>query len=101
MRFFYGGLFVAKRMTRDQLVRLARLGAAARLEDLRREIAAIEALLGGARGRARFARRTAAAEGAGARRRGRRRRSWTAAQRKEAADRMKRYWAKRKAGSKK
>jgi hypothetical protein len=30
-----------------------------------------------------------------------RRRGWTAAQRKAAAERMKNYWAKRKAGQKK
>ena len=92
---------MADQLSRDQLVRLAQLGAATRLEELKEEIAAIEALLG-ARGRGRPARRGGAVAGAAtSRRRGRRRRSWTAAQRKAAAERMKRYWAKRKAGTKK
>ena len=90
---------MADQLTRDQLVRLAKLGAAARLEELKEEIAAIETLLGGGRGRARLAGRAAGV--VKSRRRGRRRRSWTAAQRKAAADRMRRYWAKRKAASKK
>ena len=100
---------MADQLSREQLVRLAQLGAAARLEELKGEITAIEALLSGRRGRGRPAGRAAAAAGATpSRRRGRRRRSWTAAQREEARARMKRYWAgvkagknKRKAGSKK
>jgi hypothetical protein len=72
---------------------LARLGASTRLEELKQEISAIEALLGGrSAGTAKSARK-------GSRKVGRR--GWTAAQRKAAADRMKTYWAKWRAGKKK
>lgn len=84
------------RLTRDQLVRLAKLGAATRLHELKAEIDAIESLLGPGRGR----RRRASTE-APRRRTRKRKRGWTAEQRKAAAERMKSYWAKRKAGHKK
>ncbi len=85
---------MANRLTRDELVRLAKLGAASRLRQLKEEIDAIESLLGGGR-----TRRSAKSAGRGGRKRARR--GWTAAQRKAAAERMKAYWAKRKAGRKK
>jgi hypothetical protein len=74
-----------QRLTKEQLLQLARMGAEKRIEDLRAEIRAIEALVG---------RRSAAVVGGGGRKR---RPHWTAAQRKAAAERMKAYWANRKA----
>jgi hypothetical protein len=75
-------------LNRDQLRRLARLGAQARLEELRREEAAIRAafpdLFGG--------RRRSAEPRAGRRRR----RSMSAANRKAVSERMRKYWAERR-----
>jgi hypothetical protein len=83
----------------DQLRRLARLGAVARLEQLRAEEAAIRAefpeLFG--RGRAQQASESAAAAPSrrgGGRRRGRRKMS--AAARKAVSERMRKYWADRR-----
>jgi len=81
-------------LNRDQLQRLARLGAQARLEELRREEAAIRAAfpdLFGGRGRGRG--RKAAAGAATGRRR---RRSMSAAARKAVSERMRKYWADRR-----
>ena len=79
----------------DQLRRLARLGAVARLEQLREEEAAIRAefpeLFGGRRANGQ------AKEG-GARKR-RRRPAMSAAQRKEVSERMRKYWAERRKAS--
>jgi hypothetical protein len=106
---------VATDLSRDELRRLARLGAERRLEDLEREAAAIRAafpeLAGGQRGRAgrrgRPAGRaaasaagaeTATASGAqaGAAKRRRRRKPMTAAQKRAVSERMKKYWAGRR-----
>ena len=80
----------------EQLRRLARLGAVARLEQLREEEAAIRAefpeLFGGRRASA------SAPRTGGARKR--RRAKMTAAQRKAVSQRMRKYWADRKASSK-
>jgi hypothetical protein len=84
-------------LSTEQLRRLARLGAMARLEQLRQEEAAIRAefpeLFG--RGRGRRGRR-----GNPASRRGnagaRRRRPMSAAARKAVSDRMRKYWAERR-----
>ena len=80
----------------EQLRRLARLGAVARLEQLRQEEASIRAefpeLFGGRRGSGRAA-------GKEPRARKRRRRSMTAAQRKEISVRMRKYWAGRRKAS--
>ncbi len=71
-------------LSREELQRLARLGAQARLEELRREEAAIREafpeLFQGAAGQAR----------------GGSRRGMSAAARKAASERMKRYWAERR-----
>jgi hypothetical protein len=88
------GGFVAD-LNRDQLQRLAALGALARLEELRREEAAIRQafpdLFGG---RGRSGRRGAAgAQKASA---GRRRRRMSAAARKAVSERMRKYWADRR-----
>ena len=80
---------MADGLTREQLMQLARLGAEKRLEALRAEIRAIEALV------------TRAQPGSSERATGRQRRrpKWSAAKRKAAAERMKAYWANRRAKS--
>lgn len=83
-------------LNQEQLRRLARLGAMARLEQLRQEEAAIRAefpeLFGrGARG--------AAGAGGGARKQKRKRRrggNMSAAARKAVSERMRKYWAERR-----
>ncbi len=84
-------------LKRDELQRLARLGAQARLEELRREEAAIRQAfpdLFGGRGRGRREHAAVAAE-KGAARRGRRSRM-SAAARKAVSERMTKYWADRR-----
>ena len=82
-------------LDKDQLRRLARLGAVARLEQLRDEEASIRAefpeLFGGRRSKGQ------AAEEAGTRKR--RRWKMTAAQRKAVSERMQNYWAGRRKAS--
>ena len=73
----------------EQLRRLARLGATARLQQLKEEEAAIRAEFPELSGR----RRAAASAGDSARRR---RRGMSAAGRKAVSDRMKKYWAERR-----
>jgi hypothetical protein len=89
-------------LNRQELLRLARLGATARLAELARERKAIESLLESASRRPRRGRRfsTAAERGATASERTRRRRGMSAAQRKAVSDRMKKYWAKRRSQKK-
>jgi hypothetical protein len=97
-------VFVAD-LSREELQRLARLGARARLEELRVEEAAIRQafpdLFGGraGRGRGRGRRRAEPADasaGAAGRSGGRRRRRMSAAARKAVSERMKKYWAARR-----
>jgi uncharacterized protein (UPF0335 family) len=80
-------------LNQDQLRRLARLGAVARLEQLREEEAAIRAefpeLFGGRRG---------SGDGKNPGRK-RRRKAMSAAQRKEVSERMRKYWAERRKAS--
>jgi hypothetical protein len=83
----------------DQLRRLARLGAMARLEQLREEEAAIRAEFPELFGRGRQSTGRTAAEspdGTAGRRRRRRRRKMSAAARKAVSERMRRYWAERR-----
>jgi uncharacterized protein (UPF0335 family) len=79
-------------LNKDQLRRLARLGAVARLEQLREEEASIRSefpeLFGGRRGNGPAAKEAAA--------RKRRRPAMSAAQRKEVSERMRKYWAERR-----
>jgi hypothetical protein len=86
---------VAGDLSRDELNRLARLGAKARLDELQKEQAAIRAafpdLFRGARG-GRGGARTAKPQAS------RRRRRMNAAQRKAVSDRMRKYWADRRKG---
>lgn len=81
-------------LNQEQLRRLARLGAVARLEQLREEEAAIRAefpeLFGGRRGNGKV--RAASPKR-------RRRPAMTAAQRKEVSERMRKYWAERRKAS--
>ena len=86
---------MAKAMNAEELRRLARLGAAARIDELQRELAALRAAfpgLGATRGRKPGRPAAAAAAEAG----GRRRRGMSAAQRREVSRRMKKYWAERR-----
>jgi len=83
-------------LTREELQRLARLGAKSRLEELRREEAAIRKAfpdLFGGRGR-----QTPGAVGRPARRG--RRKGMSAAARKAVSERMKKYWAARRKNKK-
>ena len=79
-------------LSRDELQRLARLGAKSRLEELQREEASIRRafpdLFG--RGRGRKARASSAAPA------GRKRRGMSAAGKKAVSIRMKKYWAERR-----
>jgi hypothetical protein len=81
-------------LNQEQLRRLARLGAVARLEQLREEEAAIRAefpeLFGGRRG-------SGQDKQAGSKRR--RRPAMTAAQKKAVSERMRKYWAERRKAS--
>ena len=86
-------------LTNEQLRRLARLGAVARLEQLRQEEAAIRAEFPELFGCGRQARGTGAASAAGARttkRAAGRRRRMSAANRKAVSERMRKYWAERR-----
>ena len=84
-------------LSRDELQRLARLGAKLRLEELQREETAIRRAFPGLFGRGRG--RQAAAKGAAPAKRKRSRMS--AAGRKAVSVRMKKYWAKRRQEEKK
>jgi hypothetical protein len=75
-------------LSREQLRRLARLGAHTRLEELRAEEAAIRRAFPDLGGKPAAAR--------GGRRRQRRRSRMSAAARKAVSERMKKYWAERR-----
>lgn len=85
-------------LSQDQLRRLARLGAKARLEELRQEEAAIRAefpdLFG--RGPKQAAGARGSGQASGGRRRRRRRQAMSPAQRKLVSERMRKYWAERR-----
>ena len=81
-------------LNQDQLRRLARLGAAARLDELRQEEAAIRAEFPDLFGRGR--RRAAATDNVAGGRRRRRRRTMSPAARKAVSERMRKYWAARR-----
>jgi hypothetical protein len=86
-------------LNQDQLQRLARLGAQARLEELRQETAAIRDafpdLFGARRGRPPGGSQAAAAGASGGVKK-RRQRRMSAAARKAVSDRMRKYWAERR-----
>jgi hypothetical protein len=82
-------------LTREELQRLARLGAKSRLEELRREEAAIRRTfpdLFGGRGR----QASSGSAGRASGRTSRRRKGMSAAARKAVSERMKKYWAARR-----
>ena len=104
---------MASELSRDELQRLARLGAARRLEELRQEEAAIRAAFPdledegraprGAGRRGRRAKRAAAGgaaaaagEASAASKSRRRRYKMSAAQKRAVSERMKKYWAARR-----
>jgi hypothetical protein len=78
---------MAASTSRETLYRLARLGAKARIAELQAELALLEQTLG----QEGIAAPSAAAP--------RRTRGWTPAQRKAAAERVRAFWAKRKAAA--
>ena len=79
----------------EQLTQLAKLGARVRLAEINRERAALMAILNDGT-------TNASPSPSSAPKRARRRRvTWTAAQRKAVSERMKKYWAGRRAGRKK
>ena len=79
-------------LSRDELQRLARLGARSRLEELQREEAAIRRAFPDLFGRGRGRQAAAPAETGGVRRR----RGMSAAARKAVSIRMRKYWADRR-----
>jgi hypothetical protein len=83
-------------LTQEQLRRLARLGAVARLEQLRAEEAAIRSEFPELFGRGRREEGGTAAAAAGDRRR--RRPKMSAQARKAVSERMRKYWAERRKG---
>jgi len=89
-------------LKRAELIRLARAGAVARVDELRRELAVLyRSFPDLRRGRLSSARANGAAASEGGRASARRRRrSWSAAQRRAVAVRMKKYWAARRAQKK-
>ena len=82
-------------LNREQLRRLARLGAIARLAQLREEEAAIRAEFPELFGRAQRG-GTSRASAPAARARRRRRKGMSAAARKAVSERMRKYWAERR-----
>ena len=80
-------------LNQEQLRRLARLGAMARLEQLRQEEAAIRSEFPELFGRGR---RAEARDGHVMSGRGRRRRTMSAAARRAVSQRMRKYWAERR-----
>jgi hypothetical protein len=86
---------------RDELMRLARLGAVERLAELRREIASLEAMIGTRSGGVRAAPRKRKREPRHAAAAPRRSASaWSAAARRAVSLRMKKYWAARRQAKK-
>lgn len=90
-------------LSRQELQQLARLGAKARLEELRQEEAAIRRAFPGLfAGRGRKAGATSDTERSTRRRRRRRKRpAMSAAQRRAVSERMTKYWAEQRKGKKK
>lgn len=83
-------------LNQEQLRRLARLGAIARLEQLREEEAAIRSEFPELFGRGRREDGAVAASAPAARKRRRRRKSMSADARKAVSERMRKYWAERR-----
>ena len=80
-------------ISRDELLRLARAGASARVNELQAELESIYGTfpdLRGGRVRRRSAKTTASAKA------GATKRAWSAADRRAVSERMKKYWAARR-----
>lgn len=90
-------------ISRDELLRLARSGAVARVNELQTELELIYATFpdlrsGAVRGRAaKASKAVAAAPAAKAAKKGQASRAWSSAARKAVSERMKKYWAARRA----
>ena len=82
-------------LTQEQLQRLARLGAMARLEQIRQEEADIRAAFPELFGRGRGAKPP---DGKATGKRSRKRRTMSAEGRKAVSERMRKYWAERRRG---
>ena len=102
---------MAEQLNRVELLRLARLGATSRLEELRREIVSLESLLGGgaARQKSRAPRRKTTAKAAPAAKAAApaaasapdaTKSAWSPAARRAVSLRMKKYWAARRQAKK-
>ena len=102
---------MADKLSRVELLRLARLGAASRLAEIRREIASLERLVGGGapperkgRGRKRGKRKAAPVQSAPSPTTtaapARKTSAWSAAARRAVSLRMKKYWAARRQAKK-
>lgn len=87
---------MATDLSRDDLKRLARLGAMRRLEELQREEAAIRAAFPELFRASTRAARTSAADDAAPARRRKRKSNMSPAARKAVSERMKKYWAERR-----
>ena len=95
---------MAEQLSRVELLRLARLGAASRLAELRQEIASLETLVGGGapagKGRRRKRKATKASSATKAAAPARKPSAWSAAARRAVSLRMKKYWAARRQAKK-
>lgn len=93
---------MASDLSRDEIRRLARLGAERRLQELRSEEAAILAAFpdlgqaAGSRGRRGRPKESASAAARGGTAKRRPRRKMSAAQKRAVSERMKKYWAARR-----
>jgi len=90
-------------LSRSEMLRLARAGAQARVIELRQELESLYRSFPDLRGGGRAPRHDSAGVRKQRSPRGaaRKARGWTAAQRRAVAERMKRYWAARRANQKK
>ena len=94
---------LAEQLNRVELLRLARLGATSRLEELRREIVSLESLLGGKapREKGRRKRQKASKVAKPAAAPARKKTAWSPSARRAVSLRMKKYWAARRQATKK
>jgi hypothetical protein len=88
---------LAEQLKRVELMRLARLGAAARLAEIRQEIASLETLL---RGRSQATATRTPRKAAAGRKEKQSSAAWTPAARRAVSLRMKRYWAAKRQAKK-
>lgn len=84
-------------LSQSELLKLARMGAEARISELRQELDAIHRAFPGLQRGGQAPRVRGADAQPRSRATGRKRKDWSAAQRQAAADRMRKYWAAKKA----